>query len=496
MKQNRNEHGITLLGLGPGDPGMLTQDAIQWLNRISSLYLRTKNHPVVHSLPSTLHISSFDGIIEQSSSIDDACEMIIEEILTLGAKPEGVTYAVYGDPFIGEATCTEIKRRADAVHIPVAIIHGVSILEPTLSALNLSSTSDIVIVDALRLSKRQTPGFPPSTPALITQLSSRKVVEAVKLSLMAAYPNDHPIRLVYAAGTKDEWVEDLPLNAIDQSEYLGATLSCFVPPLSDYASFESFQEIIARLRAPDGCPWDRKQTHTSLRPFLLEETYETLDALDRQDKVDLQEELGDLLLQILLHAQIASEAGDFNIHHVIEGIGLKLVRRHPHVLGDVTVDGVSGVIHNWEAIKAEERLENGNALKKGLLDGVPQALPALSQAQAVIERVGRVAFDRLIERANLEEIQTSLQAFTHAQSDEKQMLLGELLLNVAALGYRNGIDAESVLREGISRFKHHFSQMEALALETGRSLGELTADEKQDLWEKSTPQQDHQAASL
>jgi len=490
MRQNIEQNGITLLGLGPGDPGLLTQNAKHWLEGINRLVLRTKNHPVASILPETIQITSFDDLFDHAASYEDALESIVEEVLALGALPGGVTYAVPGDPFTGETTCSEIKRRAEAAHLPVRVIHGLSFLEPTFSALNLDPFPELILMDALHITDRQTPGFPPSSPALITFISSRMVASDVKLALMAVYPDEHPVRLVHAAGMEDEMVEDLPLHAIDHSRKFRGSSSLFVPPLSEFASFESFQEIIAQLRAPEGCPWDRKQTHASLRPFLLEETYETLDALDREDRVDLQEELGDLLLQIFLHAQIATEEGDFNIHHVLEGIGTKLVRRHPHVFGDVAVVDVSGVIHNWEAIKAEERLENGNELKKGLLDGVPQALPALSQAQAVIERVGRVAFDPLIERANPEVIRHSLKALDDANSGDKPALLGDLLLDLAALGYRYGIDAESVLREQLSLFKQHFSRMENRVLEKGQALGDLTAEEKNLLWKQTGAEND------
>lgn len=492
MKQKKRNNGITLLGLGPGDPEMLTREANDWLNQISRLYLRTDNHPLVPFLSEIVEVISFDDLINQSASLDEANKNIMKEILALGASPEGVTYAVPGDPYFGEAICAEIKRRADEAHIPIRVIHGISILEPILAALNLGSLSGVVIVDALALTKKQTPGFAPSTPALITQFHSSKALEDVKRVLMTAYPGDHPVQLVHAAGTKDEKIENLRLDALGNGQRINLTSSIYVPPLSEFASFESFQEIIARLRAPGGCPWDQKQTHASLRPFLLEETYEALDALDREDKEDLQEELGDLLLQILLHAQIASETGDFNIHHVIDGIGSKLVRRHPHVFADIRVDGEAGVIQNWEAIKAEERLENNKRSKKGLLDGVPQALPALSQSQAVIERVGRMALDQLFEGTNPETIAKSLQAFLDAERDKKSALLGELLMDLVALIDRSGIDAESALRENIARFRSRFSQMERLALNAGLALADLSVAEKQALWDRTNTQDDQQ----
>jgi len=293
------------------------------------------------------------------------------------------------------------------------------------------------------------------------------------------------VRLVHGAGTAEEVVEDLPLHAIDHSRHLGLLSSLYVPPISQSASFESLQEIIARLRAPGGCPWDREQTHLSLRPFLLEETYEALEALDREDMTDLREELGDLLLQIVLHAQIATEEGDFNIHDVLDVVGAKLIRRHPHVFADIEVEGVSGVVHNWEVIKAEERLENGSETKMGLLDGVPQVLPALSQAQAVIERVGRVAFDLLVEKGTPEVVQKILQQFEEDQGTAKEVVLGDLLLAVTALAYRHGVDAESALRENIAHFRRRFSGMESQAAAADQSLVDMGREDKLKLWERT-----------
>ena len=272
---------------------------------------------------------------------------------------------------------------------------------------------------------------------------------------------------------------------IDHSEYLGLLSSLYIPPLSLYSSFESFQEVIARLRAPDGCPWDREQTHESLRPFLLEESYEALDALDRGDMTDLQEELGDLLLQILLHAQIASEEGDFNIHHVIEGVGRKLVRRHPHVFSDVEVGGVSGVIHKWEQIKAEERQENGESGKKGLVDGVPKALPALSQAGEIIERTGRVRFDKLLKKGNPQKIQELIDVFKKADDKIRKKVLEDILLGVSALAYQSNLDAESALREALGRFRIRFGLMESYALENGEALVDMSDGKKETLWRKA-----------
>ncbi len=474
--------GITLLGLGPGDPTLLTCRARDWLGVIDKLYLRTKHHPTVAHLPPHLDLVSFDDLYEGADSFETVYAAIVEEILILG-KYTSVTYAVPGHPFVAEATCPEIAKRAEAAGIPVQVIDGLSFLEPTFRALGLDPFPNLVLVDAIEVMQRQTPGFPPSSPALVAQIYDRDVAAEVKLTLMSAYPDEHPVRLVHAAGTGDEVVEDLPLYGMDKSPHLGLLSSLFVPPLSAQASFEAFQEVIARLRAPDGCPWDREQTHLSLRPFLLEEAYEALDALDRGDMGDLAEELGDLLLQIVLHAQVASENGDFNIHHVIEGIASKLIRRHPHVFSEVDVAGVAGVIRNWETIKAEERQAHGVPEKNGLLDGVPTALPALSQAEQIIERVGRVGFPQLASLGKPGAIREMLAAFEVDEDADKMKTLGELLLGVTGMAHQAGIDAKSALREALTRFRKRFGAMEAQALISGQALMDMSAEEMKRLWQ-------------
>ena len=483
--QTKSLQGITLLGLGPGDPGALTREAWDWLSGIETLYLRTNQHPVIESLPGGLRLVSFDDIYEKSDSFTNVYDSIVEKILLLGQAQAGVTYAVPGHPFVAEETCPEIFRRANEAGLPVRVIDGLSFLEPTFSALGFDPFPNLVLADAMGLSLRQTPEIPPSSPTLIAQIYSRSVASDVKLTLMSAYPDEHPVRLVHGAGTKAAIVEDLALYEIDQSPHLGLLSSLFVPPISRNTSFEAFQEIIARLRAPDGCPWDREQTHDSLRPFLLEEAYETLDALDRKDMVDLEEELGDLLLQIVLHAQIASENGDFNIHHVLEGIGNKLVRRHPHVFKEVEVEDVAGVIHNWEEIKAEERKGNGESGKKGILDGVPKALPALLQAEEVVERVERVAFNHLAEKGQPAKIRQLLNTLEEDVTVEKTELFGELLMAVTSLAHQAGVDAESALREVLTKFRRHFGVMEAKALASGERLLDLSDEEKNRLWSQA-----------
>ena len=329
--------GITLLGLGPGNPDQLTREAWNVLSSADEVWLRTRQHPTISALPSTLSVHSFDDLYENGESFEQVYETIVEKILELGGRPQGVIYAVPGHPFVAETTCPKIARLARDEGLATTIVEGLSFLEPTFSALGLDPYPRLTLFDAMELSMAHVPAFPPDIPVLIAQLYSRLVASEVKMTLNTAYPDEHPVQLVHAAGTKDEVVEDLKLYEIDRSEHVGLLTSLYIPPLGEGTSFEAFQEVVAHLRAPDGCPWDREQTHQSLRTHLLEETYEALSAIDAEDVNGMQEEFGDLLLQIVLHAQIANEEGNFTINSLIKNIYDKIVRRHPHVFGEVAV---------------------------------------------------------------------------------------------------------------------------------------------------------------
>ena len=480
---------ITLLGLGPGDPHLLTQEAIQVLQNTPEIYMRTAHHPSLVGFPSSLQIHSFDDLYDQLPDFNEVNAQIIEQVLILGKRDQGVIYAVPGHPYVGEATCSEITRRAQNEGIPVRVIQGLSFIEPTFTALGIDPLPQLVILDALEIANAHVPPFPPDSPALITQIYSKRVAIDLKLILMETFPGDHPVTLVHAAGTSQLLVETLPLHAFDQSKSIGQLTTLYLPPLEKGTSFEAFQEIIAHLRAPNGCPWDREQTHQTLRTNLLEETYEVLDALDSNDPDKMREEFGDLLLQITLHAQIANEAGEFNINSVLKSIYDKIIRRHPHVFGDWKVDGVENVLQNWEKLKAEERAsihkENGE-LEKGLLDGVALALPALSQAEEIQRRAARVGFDWPDTRGVVEKINEECHELIHAEdlaarSDE----LGDLLFAVVNLARHYDIDAESALRETNIRFRKRFSHIEQSARQHGKSLNDLTLDEMENLWQEA-----------
>ncbi|NOX62047.1 MAG: MazG family protein, partial [Chloroflexi bacterium] len=244
----------------------------------------------------------------------------------------------------------------------------------------------------------------------------------------------------------------------------------WVPPLPYPSDYNALQDVIAHLRSPDGCPWDREQTHESLRPYLLEETYEVLEAIDQEDAAKLAEELGDLLIQIALHVQIATEEGEFKMGEVIARVVEKLVRRHPHVFGDVDVADAAEVARNWEVIKAAERAKNKEdkaTAEKSMLDGIPRALPALALVQTYVERLARVGYPAATAAAGLDED-----------------ALGRALLTLVEQAQSAGLDAESALRRQARLLRERLQTVERLAAERGHRLTELDQAQQRALWTK------------
>jgi len=352
------------------------------------------------------------------------------------------------------------------------------LISSVFDVLRISPPSKLTLLEAQTLSSAHGPPFPPDLPVLLTGIDTRELAFQLKLVLLTTYPKDHLVQWVSDEKMKEEIIRDL------HGEDFAENLCLYIPALDEGTSFESFAEIVAHLRAPDGCPWDKEQTHESLRKHLLEESYEAISAIDSGDFTDMREEFGDLLLQVVLQSQIASEEGQFNINQVVRGIHSKIVRRHPHVFGDLDLDGVDGVLANWEKLKEKERGVKNNG--KGLLDGVPMALPALSQAQEYQDRAARVGFDWPEIDGVLDKIAEEIDEIKNAESDfELASEIGDLLFVLVNFARWKNVDAESALRNTNIKFKKRFGYVEQGAKEQKRVLSDLTLDEMESLWQEA-----------
>jgi tetrapyrrole methylase family protein/MazG family protein len=475
--------GITIVGLGPGNPAHLTREAWEVLSAAPEVHLRTARHPTVAGLPASVAVHSFDEVYEREPEFGAVYEAIAARVLALGERPEGVVYGVPGHPSVAEATVGLIAARAAAAGLPVRIVPGLSFVEVTLTALGVDALPNLQLADALDLAARHHPSFHPDAPALIAQLYAASVAGDVKLTLMNQYPDDHAVALVHAVGTADERVERLPLYELDRSPHIAHLTTLYVPPLPAASALETLQETVAHLRAPDGCPWDKEQTHQTLRTTLLEEAHEVLEAIDANDPAAMREEFGDLLLQVVLQSQIAIEDGEFSLAEVIAGLNEKLIRRHPHVFGDVKVSGVGQVLENWEKIKAVER-KNGEKPDYGALGQVPPSLPGLAQSAILQRRAARVGFDWPDISGVIDKVREELAELEGAgDAAEREDELGDVLFAVVNWARWLDIDPESALRQTNAKFRKRFAKIEAAAKAQGKAVNELSLEEMEAVWQ-------------
>jgi tetrapyrrole methylase family protein/MazG family protein len=318
-------------------------------------------------------------------------------------------------------------------------------------------------------------GDGPATDEVLPGRHARRGPRAVLASL---YPIDHELfELPARLGRRLEELDDAALAA-------GAWLVPPLDPLENLASPHGMAAVSARLRAPDGCPWDRKQTHLTLRPYLLEEAYETVDAIEHGTPTDLAEELGDLLLQVILHAQFAAETGAFDLTDVYRSITAKIVRRHPHVFGGLEVSGVDEVLANWETIKADERAERGKG-SEGAFSGVARALPALAGSREIQERASALGWDWDAIEGVWDKVGEEVEELRAATSDEDRLHeLGDVLFALVNLARWMKLDPEEALRTANRRWLARYRRVEELAAQRGVELEALSLAEKDLLWDE------------
>jgi tetrapyrrole methylase family protein/MazG family protein len=480
--------------------------------------LRTAHHPLVGWLDRRgVAWESFDSLYEEADDFDRLYEEIAARVLERASQTGAVVYGVPGHPLVGERTVSLLLQQAPARGVRVRLLGAPSFLEAVFTALGVDPLADgFEAVDG-----RPPAGWMPrgDKPLLVSQLWHPLLLCELKLRLLDVYPPEHLVALVQG-GDRGEVVSWIPLVDLDRGPHAGAAVSLWVPPLPPPAHPTSLAqkvvraaEVVARLRGQGGCPWDREQTHLSLRPYVIEEAYEVAEAIRQGDK--LAEELGDLLLQVLLHAQIAREEGDFDLGTVCDILVEKLVRRHPHVFASASAGTPREVLRRWNEIKKEERGEESSAL-----DGVPRALPALQRAWRVQGRAREVGFDWDAGDVAgvLAKVEEELNEVRAAASnlerrgpegpgdgpvdagagqpgggcgpvDAVERELGDLLFAAVNACRILGADPEVALQGAVDRFSRRFRLMERLIREAGKKMGEMSLEEMDYYWEAAKEQE-------
>lgn len=360
-------------------------------------------------------------------------------------------------------------------------------MDALLRDLNLDLSLGLEVLDAARLGARPPAGDLP----VIVQGLTGATADVVRRELTGRYPADHAVTL-----WRDGAMQTFPLHDLDKQDWADYVTSLYLPPLKRSGAGDAdprrwvstrwpadpLVEVMTTLRAPDGCPWDREQTHQTLRRYMLEEAYEAVEAIDSGDPKLLCEELGDVLLQVVFHAQVAREAGTFDFHDVVEGITAKLVRRHPHVFGDVVAETAADVTRNWEAIKQTEK---GGKEPDSILGKLSAALPALSRANEVQKRAAKVGFDWDDVEGPVAKVREELDEVLAAGPEEREGEVGDLLFAVVNLGRMLKIDPEIALGGTTAKFIRRFRHIERRAAGMNRKLTEMTLTEMDALWNEA-----------
>jgi tetrapyrrole methylase family protein/MazG family protein len=436
---------VVIVGLGPGDVELLTVGTREAINGIGTQFVRTRRHPAAVVMEAA---TSFDDVYESASSIDDVYPAIVERLISAALESGEILYAVPGSPIVAEHT---VELLLADPRCEVEIIPALSFLDLTWARLGIDPVSvGVRIIDGHRFAAE---AAGERGPLLVAQCDSADVLSDVKLALDAGIDSclapDATVTVLQRLGLPDEVVKEIPWADLDRVAADHLT-SIYIPHLAAPVAqeFVRFAELVALLRAE--CPWDREQTHESLRRHLLEESYEVLEAIDQLD-VDagtgyehLEEELGDLLFQVLFHSQLAAEQGQFTIADVALNVHDKLRSRHPHVFGDVDAEDSDAVVLNWEQIKKDEKG------RESVFDGVPDAIPALLYALKIQKKAGALTGLDPIALPVPASVEAALRDFGATIDDQTT---GALLFAIVDEARRAGVDPETALRAAAVNYR-------------------------------------------
>jgi len=479
---------IEIVGLGAGDLEQLPVGIYKKLLQAPLLFLRTKEHPVIPELEQEgLTYTSFDSIYEKYDQFESVYEEITRTLLSK-AQTDVITYAVPGHPLVAERTVQLLLEYGPSEGVEIIIGGGQSFLDPLFASLKIDPVEGFQLLDgtALSASKLQV-----DQHIIISQVYDQFVASNVKLTLMEKLPDDYQVYIVTAAGSKQEHIEKLPLYELDRNVSINNLTSVYVPPVTEeqilLKNFSKLRAIIAELRGPNGCPWDKEQTHESLKRYLIEETYEVIDAIDNEDIDHLIEELGDVLLQVMLHAQIGEDEGYFSIDDVIEGLSAKMIRRHPHVFGNAHAANSEEVLINWQEIKKQEKTEASSSL----LEGVSKSLPNLLRAYELQKKAAMVGFDWQEITPAVEKVKEELDEFVDELDGTTEGFIrakkefGDLLFAFVNVARFLKINPEEALNETNQKFTRRFQYIEDKVKASGRPFEDYTLEELDKYWDEA-----------
>ncbi|MDZ4993524.1 nucleoside triphosphate pyrophosphohydrolase [Clostridium perfringens] len=477
---------LKIMGLGPGAYEALTIGALKELKNNKNIYFRTEKHPTVDFLKEEgVKFESYDHAYEKYDSFDDVYKYIAEDLITKVKDDEDLIYAVPGHPLVAERSVINLIDLCKENNIQYEVLPAVSFVDAMMEALQVDPIEGVKIIDAFDM-KNQI--LDKRVGTIITQVYNNFIASEVKLRLLEGYEDNTEIIFVRAAGVKGlESIRKIPLYELDWQEDIDYLTSIYIPKdLDNKKDFQDLLDIIETLRNPGGCPWDREQTHESLKSALIEECYEVIDAIENEDEDALIEELGDVLLQVVFHASIGKEDGYFDIMDVIEAISDKMINRHPHVFGNEEADNSEQVVANWDEIKKEEK---GIETLTEEMKNIAKALPATTRAYKVQKKAKKVGFDWDDINCAMDKVKEELNEIKDVYNCEDKSIIegevGDLLFACINVARFLEVDGELALDKTIKKFINRFSYIENEAIKNNKSLKDMTLEEMDKLWEEA-----------
>ena len=472
---------INILGFGCGDEGEITLRTLSVLQSSGKVFARTLTHPAASVLEKhSVTCTSFDSLYENADSFEELYQKIADEIL--GCSESQIAYIVPGSAVFAERS-VQILLQAEDENTKINIIPSVSFIDGVLASLKFDGADSFKLIDALSAGQ-QKPDV--SAANIICQIYDAQTASDLKLELMKYYADEMPVIMVFSAGCPDERILSVPLHEIDMAEGIDHLTTLFIPPADFYSapsSFDSLKEVFMHLRGENGCPWDKEQTHESLSRYLLEESYEVIDAINKKDPDLLLEELGDLLLQIMLHCQIASENRQFDVYDVISFLNRKMIRRHPHVFADEEHTDLEKM---WEEIKTKEH--NYTTVSEKMED-TAKSFPAAVYAQKIQSLAAKAGFDfseaeQIFEKVaeETDELREEAKRGDLIKTAEE---CGDLLFSAVNAARFLSLDAETVLRDATTKFMDRFRRMESALKKDNKDFLTVSEEKLEMYWKVS-----------
>lgn len=474
---------ITVIGLGAGGLEQLPLGVYRKLKEAQRVVLRTEQHPVVQELRAEgLQMESFDAVYEANDAFEDVYEEIAGKLLEMSGEG-AVTYAVPGHPLVAERTVQLLIEKEREGSVELTIAGGSSFLDPIFTALRIDPIEGFQLLDGTDLRRDD---IHMNEHVLIGQVYDAFVASDVKLTLMEKYAEDHPVTIVTAAGSSAEKLTTVALFELDRNMELNNLTTVYVPPAAAreqrLKEWSALREIVAALRAPGGCPWDREQTHETLKRYVIEEAFELIQAIDEEDDDAIIEELGDVLLQVFLHAQIGEDNGYFSIEDVLQSISEKMIRRHPHVFGETEAHTAEDVLMNWQAIKEKEKPQ-----KSSRLEGQQRFASSLLTSFNYQKAAARAGFDWPSVEGAFEKFQEEWQEFRDEVENgtaQKQMdELGDVLFTIVNIARFLKLSPEEAMNHANEKFKSRFQHVEQCVEQEGKDFGAFTLKQLEGFWQ-------------